>query len=174
MTGNDDAWPLRDSRVGSHTVAAGTSSFTELTSSFSARIADLQQLVCFRVEGAANVMQRVRGESSTPACFLHIMPLELQQTRAAAEQNRWSRLLHAPHLPTITDSVKGIFLRDIQGIEASVRALEVLFEELRAKTQHELAAMPRVRRSNSSQCSTRSSPTITLFALKIHCTTYSA
>ncbi|WIA36258.1 hypothetical protein OEZ86_007588 [Tetradesmus obliquus] len=45
----------------------------------------------------------------------------------------------------VEDSVKHIFVRDIQGIEASVRALEQLFDELRQRTQQEMASVPKVR-----------------------------
>lgn len=45
----------------------------------------------------------------------------------------------------VEDSVKHIFVRDIQGIEASVRALEQLFDELRQRTQQEMASVPKAR-----------------------------
>ncbi|KAF6266088.1 hypothetical protein COO60DRAFT_642581 [Scenedesmus sp. NREL 46B-D3] len=45
----------------------------------------------------------------------------------------------------VEDSVKHIFVRDIQGIEASVRALEQLFDELRQRTQQEIASVPKAR-----------------------------
>lgn len=88
---------MQDLRASASTLgdenASSSSSFSQMTQAFSQRIAELQQLVCFRVE----------------------------------------------------DSVKHIFVRDIQGIEASVRALEQLFEELRQRTAQELAVLPKAR-----------------------------
>eukprot|EP00879_Flechtneria_rotunda_P009534 GHRR01009980.1.p1 GENE.GHRR01009980.1~~GHRR01009980.1.p1 ORF type:complete len:325 (+),score=115.48 GHRR01009980.1:67-1041(+) len=67
--------------------------FCDVTQAFSQRVAELQQLVCFRVE----------------------------------------------------DRAKHILVRETQGIEANVRALEQLFERLRQRTQQELSALPKAR-----------------------------
>lgn len=75
---------------------SSSSSFSNMTQAFSQRISELQQLVCFRVEGeqsAGGLMLTVYASWPTAALWV-----------ASA------------------DSVKHIFIRDIQGIEVSCHA----------------------------------------------------
>lgn len=71
---------------------SGSSSFSSMTQAFSQRIAELQQLVCFRVEGEQ--LQQLQSTVSAA------VPLDLTQ-----------------HVWCGADNVKHIFVRDIHGIE---------------------------------------------------------
>jgi hypothetical protein len=66
------------------------SSFAQMTQAFSQRIAELQQLVCFRVEGVFALQH------------CQLLLLEVVSTACVSMS---------------ADSVKHIFVRDIQGIE---------------------------------------------------------